>query len=503
MKKFILTLLLPTLVTVAFAQKTEEAGQKSPALVFFSDEVPRYTGIAVGASFLNQWPLGVWGDFAKMNMGGGLSAEYTLPQFLPLNLDLGGVVHAEFSHTFPKSDGYLKTHNDIRLAVGAFLRVPLSLLGQNFAFQPEFAWGLDIAHTVGQNGSAVDSWGTGQIIMFQPALRYMLPVKSLDTVEVEASPLWTISPEKESNAINNFGYRIGVVWHVSDFAKTIGPRMEARKQAKEEKLRKGLRDELKKELENPALFLGVNEDELKDFTPDGDGVNDTITFHPSTKYTSAPTESWKLVIADPKGNIFKTWSGNGYPPAEIVWDGKGDDNTVVFSRETYIAILSVAVCEKDRERLGRDTLEATIDGNVSVDTGIVLNKTGDNEWRIEMASFTFDENAATFDKMTPEKRAELNSTLDDITTKALAIKGAKITVEGYANNVSGTEEEEQEELLPLSQTRAEAIASLLVERGIKAEDINARGMGSANPKASREDQANWWKNRRIEFYIKK
>ena len=136
-------------------------------------------------------------------------------------------------------------------------------------------------------------------------------------------------------------------------------------------------------------------------------------------------------------------------------------------------------------------------------TGIILNKVGDNEWRIEMASFTFDENAATFDKMSPEKRAELDDTLNDIATKVLAIEGAKITVEGYANNVSGTEEEEQNELIPLSQIRAESIANLLIEHGINAENIAARGMGSVNPKASRDDKANWWKNRRIEFHIKK
>ena len=465
-------------------------------------DVPRYTGFAVGASFLNQYPLGDWKDFAKSNIGGGLSAEYTLPEFLPFNLDLGAAFHADFSHTSPKSDGTLESHDELRFSLGAFLRLPFSLFGQNFAFQPEIDCGLDLARVVGQNGSSLDEWQTGNIISVQPALRYMIPVKAIDTVEFEASPLLTISPEKES-VITNIGYRIGFVWHVSNFITEVKQRKEERRIAEEERRLREQREEFKKALANPELFLGVDEKELKDFSPDGDGVHDTITFRPSTKYTSAPTENWKLVIADQKGNIFKTWSGNGYPTEEIVWDGRGDDNTVVFSRENYIAVLSVTLCEKDRERLERDVLEATFDGSVGIETGIILNKVGDNEWRIEMASFTFDENAATFDKMSPEKRAELDDTLNDIATKVLAIEGAKITVEGYANNVSGTEEEEQNELIPLSQIRAESIANLLIEHGINAENITARGMGSVNPKASRDDKANWWKNRRIEFHIKK
>ena len=78
-----------------------------------------------------------------------------------------------------------------------------------------------------------------------------------------------------------------------------------------------------------------------------------------------------------------------------------------------------------------------------------------------------------------------------------------MTVEGYANNISGTREENEKDLLPLSQKRAEAIMELLAERGIARERLSAKGMGDANPIASREDRANWWKNRRIEFFIER
>lgn len=69
--------------------------------------------------------------------------------------------------------------------------------------------------------------------------------------------------------------------------------------------------------------------------------------------------------------------------------------------------------------------------------------------------------------------------------------------------MSGTEKENREELIPLSQERADFIVEELVKRGIDRELLTAEGKGGANPIATRRDRANWWKNRRIEFLIKK
>ncbi|MBP5447670.1 MAG: OmpA family protein, partial [Treponema sp.] len=67
--------------------------------------------------------------------------------------------------------------------------------------------------------------------------------------------------------------------------------------------------------------------------------------------------------------------------------------------------------------------------------------------------------------------------------------------------ISGTREENEKDLLPLSQKRAETLERLLIEKGFAAERITAVGMGDKNPIASREDRANWWKNRRTEFHV--
>ena len=129
MKKLILILLTPLLITAAFAQSDGGTGEKAPALVFFSDEVPRYTGFAVGAHFLNQYALGDWADFATANIGAGLDAEYTLPAFLPKNIDLGASLRGEFAHVFPKADGTLKSDDQLNFSLGAWLRLPFLLAG--------------------------------------------------------------------------------------------------------------------------------------------------------------------------------------------------------------------------------------------------------------------------------------------------------------------------------------------------------------------------------------
>lgn len=387
-----------------------------------------------------------------------------------------------------------------------------------------------------------------------------------DSFEFEFSPIYTISLENQ-HTLNQLGFRLGAVWHFGgtkgDGAQASRQNEAASSDASEKEkalLQKQLEDEraenerLKKELEerraleekrleeerqakerlereqaeqraleekqaqekkaelqkslaavrqSPELLLGVDKAELSAFSPDGDGHNDTITFRPAASYMSEPPEKWSLVILDPSGNAFRTWSGEGFPPKEIVWDGKGDMGDVVFSESSYKAALSVAPSKADREILGLDSMSASVDGEVQIDTEIVMRQSGEGEWRIAMTKFRFDPNQATFNQLNAEQRADLEETLSHLVAKFKNMKDAVITVEGYANNLSGTKEENENELVPLSQKRAEAIMELLAEHGIERERLDAKGMGDANPIASREDKANWWKNRRIEFLIKK
>ena len=244
--------------------------------------------------------------------------------------------------------------------------------------------------------------------------------------------------------------------------------------------------------------LGLDKNECQDFTPDGDGQNDRLVFKPAFGFMSQPAKEWTLEITDQAGSPFRSIGGKGALPEEIVWDGRGDDGKLAFSDADYKATLTATLDDKDRETLGTDKAASSAE----IKTGTILEKKGDGVWRISVPSLSvFDANAATFNSLSAEQRSKMQKTIDGIVAKAKSIEGCHVTVEGYANNISNTQKEHEEDLVPLSQARAESIANLLVQKGLDASRVSAVGRGGENPIAQWSDKANWWKNRRIEFVI--
>ncbi|WP_407426709.1 OmpA family protein [Treponema sp.] len=344
--------------------------------------------------------------------------------------------------------------------------------------------------------------------------------------------------------MNQLGLRFGLIWHIESFIQNkqkeredkIKAAEEAKRQAELERLRleaeaadeaekarieaelrkaeeeQKAREEaerLKREAEearraeiaswpNPTAVLKA--EGAKNFTPDGDGLNDTVTFVTGIEYVEETPDSWVISIKDPQGHDFKTFKGNGLPPASVVWDGKSDKGENVVSKNTYTVLLTVTPSKTDRLR----TKELTAETKITVNTGLILDViVPEHEWKIEVQSIAFDPDAASFNKLSEDQVKSNHETLDEVAQQIKDHPGSNVIVEGYANNVSGTEKEEKEELIPLSQKRAEAIVDELVKRGIDREILTAKGMGGANPLATRRDRDNWWKNRRVEFRIVK
>ena len=82
-------------------------------------------------------------------------------------------------------------------------------------------------------------------------------------------------------------------------------------------------------------------------------------------------------------------------------------------------------------------------------------------------------------------------------------KDYRVTIEGHANNTTGTQREEDNVLLPLSQKRAEAVKKILKDYGVNDSRLSTVGVGGTKPVVSRSDKDNWWKNRRVEFILVK
>ena len=89
-----------------------------------------------------------------------------------------------------------------------------------------------------------------------------------------------------------------------------------------------------------------------------------------------------------------------------------------------------------------------------------------------------------------------SSTLEKIARIAKACSGVKITVEGHTDSV-GTPDSNKR----LSQRRADAIATYLVNAGVSQSILNAIGYGPDKPVASNDTDDGRAKNRRIEFTV--
>lgn len=229
----------------------------------------------------------------------------------------------------------------------------------------------------------------------------------------------------------------------------------------------------------------------KVFTPDGDGDADEMIFKTKVKYDKgAEGKSWKLKITTDVGGkerTLKTFKGIGVPPAKIVWKGEGDDGVSrIMSATDYKAIFTV------EDSKGNVTTKEE-----DISSGILVKEDG-KFYKIQVPSIEFDANKATFDTL-DQKTKNRNEMILNMVAKSLKKYGKyKVIVQGHANNVTGTEEEEVNELIPLSSERAEVIKDILIQKGVKKENLTSEGKGGREPIAS-GDQS--WRNRRVEFVL--
>jgi len=84
-------------------------------------------------------------------------------------------------------------------------------------------------------------------------------------------------------------------------------------------------------------------------------------------------------------------------------------------------------------------------------------------------------------------------------TYQILIEGHGVLV--YWADTERAKIEQEEELIPLSKMRAEAVKGALVDNGIEASRISTVGIGGARPVVPHGDLENRWKNRRVEFIL--
>jgi outer membrane protein OmpA-like peptidoglycan-associated protein len=227
------------------------------------------------------------------------------------------------------------------------------------------------------------------------------------------------------------------------------------------------------------------------FSPDGDGREDTVAFEFDVSDDS-PVEYWLLEVFDPTGEFFYDVGGRVAVPNRVVWDGRARNGELVVSAERYPWRLEVA------DELGNITV---VEDELEVD---VLVEPFEDGYRIQIASITFPGNSAQLIVDPSDPRGQQNRRVLDRLVEILGrFPEYSIMVEGHAVNISGTEREEEQELVPLSRRRAEAVREALIERGVAARLLSARGRGGRAPLVPHSDELNRWKNRRVDFILQR
>ena len=272
---------------------------------------------------------------------------------------------------------------------------------------------------------------------------------------------------------------------------------------KVEEIQSFVQSETTQNSKEPKLSVGISP---QYFSPDGDGEYDDLTIVVKAECDS-PMASWSFTVEDPATlKPFWTSKGTDSMPEKIIWNGKNTRGEVVQSATDYPYEFTVS---------DSNNLTSTIKGFVKVDVLVV--REGERV-KIQVPSITFRSDAADFktteelmqnpnydgktkglDMRTLENNVKVLGRISEILKK---FRDYNVQIEGNANNLSGTQAEEDEVKL-LSEQRAQYVRDWLVKDGVPASNLKAIGNGSKNPATLSTALEDRWKNRRVEFILKK
>jgi len=231
------------------------------------------------------------------------------------------------------------------------------------------------------------------------------------------------------------------------------------------------------------------------FSPDNDGENDALFIGLTTKDAS-PIATWSFEIRTPVESgtvqVFRKIEGRGSPASRITWDGKSDKGELVQSA-TYYPYKFTAT-----DALGNSS---STEGRIGVD--VLVIREGDR-LKIQIPSIQFRPNFADFEGLPLDVIDNNLRIIKRIAQILNQFRDYNVQVEGHANPTqpAGPARDREEAVLQrISESRAKAIVDLLVRNGVARNRLKASGAGSSKTIAAFEDRDNWWKNRRVEFYL--
>jgi flagellar motor protein MotB/flagellar hook assembly protein FlgD len=224
-------------------------------------------------------------------------------------------------------------------------------------------------------------------------------------------------------------------------------------------------------------------------------ATDTLTITLTASSRIAKIDSWTLDIYDPGGHLFESFDGK-WPASEIIWDGRGINGDMVVSSEDYPVSVQI------RDEFGNVGI---LKGNIPIDILVVETPQG---YRIPNSRVWFKAYTPDYEDVSPDLAAQNDDRLDQLAAKLKKFPDYKYRIVGHAVMIHWDDPargkiEQEEELIPLSKARAEAIKQALIERGVDGSAITTEGVGASDQIVPDSDLANRWQNRRTAIFIEK
>ncbi len=229
------------------------------------------------------------------------------------------------------------------------------------------------------------------------------------------------------------------------------------------------------------------------FSPDGDGVNDSLTIS-LTATDPSPIVDWNATIVDPMGHFFRRFEGSGMPPESITWNGLSADGELVQAAEDYPLTVTV------RDELGN---VGKLTESIPIDVLVIREG---NKLKVRISSITFAPDTADYLQVPTDRKERNLKTLERLAEIFKKYGQYDIRIEGYAvmvyyNDPQRGKLEQEQVLIPLSKARADSIKNALVSLGLSSNRITTVGLGGADPIVPFSDLENRWKDRRVEFIL--
>ena len=207
--------------------------------------------------------------------------------------------------------------------------------------------------------------------------------------------------------------------------------------------------------------------------------------------------SWRVEINDPQvpNRLFHSWEGQGQPPAQLRWNGRGSGGEIVMSAVNYPFVFTATNAQGNSGSF-----------QSQVEVGIVFIREGAN-FRIQVPSIIFASNSGGWAGVEPEISATNDFILRRIAQALNRFPDYHVRVEGHANatahpnDTAARQQEQVQELQPLSELRAATVMNYLVGLGVYSGRLSYFGIGGERPIAAWDDRVNWWQNRRVEFLL--